>query len=98
MPGGGPVTLPIEVSVPSSPTRNSSTVPVRPVSTYRKPPLETRSIVPGFVVANLATSYKLTEHATVTARVENLFNEHYEEVAGFGEPGFAMYGGLKLNF
>src|SRR5438067_9625327 len=56
MPGGGPVTLPIEVSVPSSPTRNSSTVPVRPVSTYRKPPLETRSIVPEFVVAATAAS------------------------------------------
>ena len=54
--------------------------------------------IPGYVVANLATAYKLTDHATVTARITNLFNQHYEEVAGFGEPGFAMYGGLKLTF
>lgn len=57
-----------------------------------------RTRVPGYIVVNLSTAYKLTEHATVTARIANLFNEHYEEVAGFGEPGFSMYGGLKLTF
>ena len=54
--------------------------------------------VPAYIVANLATTYRLTDYATLTLRMDNLFNEHYEEVDGFGEPGFAMYGGFKLQF
>lgn len=56
------------------------------------------SHVPGYIVVNLATSYRLTDHATFTLRMDNLFNEHYEEVDGFGEPGFAVYGGFKVQF
>jgi vitamin B12 transporter len=52
----------------------------------------------GYIVANLATSYDLTDYATLTLRAENLFNEHYEEVDGFGEPGFSVYGGVKVKF
>jgi vitamin B12 transporter len=52
----------------------------------------------GYIVANLATSYDLTDYATLTLRADNIFNEHYEEVDGFGEPGFSVYGGFKLKF
>lgn len=57
-----------------------------------------RTHVPGYIVANLATSYRITDWATLTLRSDNLFNQHYEEVDGYGEPGFAVYGGLKLTF
>jgi len=56
------------------------------------------SHVPAYIVVNLATTYRLTDYAMLTLRMDNLFNEHYEEVDGFGEPGFAMYGGFKLQF
>ncbi len=54
--------------------------------------------VPGYVVVNLATAYRVTDYATLTLRMDNLFNQHYEEVDGFGEPGFAVYGGFKVTF
>ena len=56
IPDGKPATVPSGSSVPSLVTWNSSTVPVSPVSAYRKSPLEVRSIGPGFVVAATALS------------------------------------------
>jgi vitamin B12 transporter len=47
---------------------------------------------------NLATSYRITHYLELTARVDNLLNQHYEEVAGFGTAGISLYGGLKLTF
>ena len=52
----------------------------------------------GYVVVNLATSYKLTDNMTLTMRIDNLLNEHYEEVDGYQEPGFSIFGGLKMTF
>ena len=52
----------------------------------------------GYVVVNLATSYRLTDHATVTMRIDNLLNEHYQEVDGYQEPSLSIFGGLKLTF
>jgi vitamin B12 transporter len=52
----------------------------------------------GYVVVNLATSYKLTDYATITMRIDNLLNEHYQEVDGYQEPSLSIFGGLKLTF
>ena len=40
--------------------------------------------VGGYVLVNLATSYKITNSLELTARIDNLLNQHYEEVDGFG--------------
>jgi vitamin B12 transporter len=56
------------------------------------------SHVPAYIVCNLATTYRLTDYAMLTLRLDNLFNAHYEEVDGYGEPGFAAYAGFKLQF
>ena len=52
---------------------------------------------PGFTVANLTGSYELTRHVTLTARVENLANAHYEEAYGYGEPGRSAYLGIRFR-
>lgn len=52
---------------------------------------------PGFVTADLAGSYRVSEQLTVTARVENLTDKRYEESYGYNEPGRAVYVGLKLR-
>jgi vitamin B12 transporter len=52
---------------------------------------------PGFTVANLTGSYDVTKHLTLTARVENLGDTHYEEAYGFGEPGRSVYVGFKFR-
>jgi vitamin B12 transporter len=51
-----------------------------------------------YVLVNVAASYDVTPHATVFARVDNLFDAEYEEVLGYGTPGIAGYGGVKLTF
>ena len=57
----------------------------------------TRVIRPGFVVADLAGGYALNDHVRLTARIENLAGGHYEEVFGYGEPGRAIYVGIRLK-
>jgi len=51
----------------------------------------------GFVVADLAGSYRLDDHVTLTARIENLTDKRYEETFGFNEPGRAVYVGFRLR-
>jgi vitamin B12 transporter len=53
---------------------------------------------PGYVVFNLASSYQLTEHAMLTLRIDNALNEHYQEVDGYQEPDFSIFGGVKFTF
>ena len=44
-----------------------------------------------------AADYKVNDHAKVFARIDNLFDERYEEPTGFLRPGFAVYGGIRLT-
>jgi vitamin B12 transporter len=49
-------------------------------------------------LVNLSGTYGLTENIKLFARVENLFNEDYEEAGGFGVPGSSLYSGIKAGF
>lgn len=51
-----------------------------------------------YTLVDVAASYKLTENAEIYGRVENLFDEQYEEVFSYGTPGRAAYAGLRVNF
>ncbi len=51
-----------------------------------------------FGVVNLAASYKMVKHVEVYGRVENLFDQDYEEARTFGTPIRSVYGGLRVNF
>ena len=42
-------------------------------------------------------SYKLTPQMEIYGRVENLLDQRYEEIYGFGTPGLAAYGGLRIR-
>ncbi len=52
----------------------------------------------GFVTANLNAAYELTDQVTLTARIENLADEHYQQVFGYGEPGRSGYVGVRLRY
>ncbi|MGV8928538.1 MAG: TonB-dependent receptor plug domain-containing protein [Brevundimonas sp.] len=52
----------------------------------------------GFVTAHLNGSYVLTEAVTLTARVENLSDERYQQVFGYGEPGRSGSVGVRLRY
>jgi vitamin B12 transporter len=51
-----------------------------------------------FVTANLTGSYVLTDKITLTARIENLADERYQQVFGYGEPGRSAYVGIRLRY
>ncbi|HST92132.1 MAG TPA: TonB-dependent receptor [Brevundimonas sp.] len=51
-----------------------------------------------FVVAHLNGSWALTEAVTLTARIENLGDERYQQVFGYGEPGRSAYAGIRLRY
>ena len=51
-----------------------------------------------FITANLNGSYALTDKVTLTARIENLMDERYQQVFGYGEPGRSGYVGIRLRY
>lgn len=52
---------------------------------------------PGFLVADLAGAWRLTDGISLTARVENLADTHFQEAYGYGEPGRAVFVGVRLG-
>lgn len=50
-----------------------------------------------YSLVNLSGNYLITKWLTAFARVDNLFNAHYEEVGGFNTPGFSVFGGVKIK-
>ncbi len=56
---------------------------------------------PAYTKVNVTFSYKLMESERRTlelfGRVENLFDEDYEEVYGYEAPGFAAFGGIRMT-
>lgn len=51
-----------------------------------------------FTLVDLTADYAATENFNVFGRMENVFDKHYQEVRGYGEPGLAAYGGVKAKF
>ena len=51
-----------------------------------------------YSLLNFAASFELAEYLELYARFENILDEDYEQVYGYGVQGFAVYGGAKLNF
>lgn len=51
----------------------------------------------GFVTADAAIAYAVNDRLSLTARIENLADEDYQESYGYGEVGRAVYVGLRLR-
>lgn len=52
----------------------------------------------GFVLASLRASYPITDQLEVYGRVENLFDEQYATVSGYGTYGRNAYVGVRAKF
>jgi vitamin B12 transporter len=53
---------------------------------------------PSFVVWNLSASYDVTKQVQAYVRIDNLFNEKYEEILFFGTPIRSIFGGVRINY
>ncbi|MEW6501129.1 MAG: TonB-dependent receptor [Thermodesulfobacteriota bacterium] len=51
-----------------------------------------------YTVVNVAGSYALTPHLDLYGRIDNLFDEKYEEAWSYATPGLSAYGGAKFHF
>ena len=51
-----------------------------------------------FTVVGMSASYDVTRSLQVYARLDNVFDEHYEEVLGYQAPGVAGFMGLRLSY
>ena len=56
-------------------------------------PFETRP----YTLVNVASTYTINQNLKAFARIDNLFNEHYQNPIGFLRPGFAAYAGMRWN-
>jgi vitamin B12 transporter len=54
--------------------------------------------LPAFDVWTLTVSYDVTKQVQIYARVDNLFNEKYEEILNAGTPIQSIYGGLRVAY
>jgi vitamin B12 transporter len=54
--------------------------------------------ISSFKVWNLSATYEVSKNILVYTRVDNLFNEKYEEVLFFGTPIRSIFGGMRMNF
>ena len=52
----------------------------------------------GYALAGIRAEMPVTHNVSIYGRVDNLFDEHYETVAGYGTYGRAAYGGIRLRF
>jgi len=51
-----------------------------------------------YALVNLNANYKISNRVSVFGRVENLFDERYEEVFSFAAAGRGAYGGVRVAF
>lgn len=58
----------------------------------------TRIRMPSYTLINGAVSYDLIQNAQVFLRLDNILDDEYEMIKGYGTPGFSAYGGVKILF
>jgi len=56
---------------------------------------ETNLYAPGYTIVNLRGDYAINDRFKVFARVDNLFNLHYQNPTGFLAPGLGVFGGVR---
>ncbi len=55
-----------------------------------------RVTMPSFTLINAVSSYDIFQNVQVSVRLDNLLDEKYELIKGYGAPGFSAYFGFKL--
>ena len=51
-----------------------------------------------YVLVTIAASFDVSQDIQLVARLENAFDETYQEVFGFASPGIGVYAGVRIGF
>ena len=54
-----------------------------------------RVTLDSYILVNLSASVQMSEVFRISGRVENLLDEEYQEVLGYGTPGLSAYVGIR---
>jgi len=65
---------------------------------YQADSIDTGAALDDFGVVDLTASYQVTDNFRIYGRIENLFDEDYQEVIGYNSAEQAVYVGLRLGF
>ena len=57
-----------------------------------------RTELDSYVLVNLSATYDVSEDFEIYIRLENLFDEDYQEVISYATPGRSVYGGVRFRF
>ncbi len=57
-----------------------------------------RVTTPGYVLVNLNTRYTVNQYLQIFGRLDNLLNKKYQEVFGYGTPGFSAFAGFQVSY
>ncbi len=57
-----------------------------------------RAVVDAWTRVDLSASYKLTDTVELFGRIDNLFDEDYQQVLDYGTPGISAYAGVRARF
>lgn len=55
-------------------------------------------VLRSYRLVNMSISHNINKNLEIYARANNVFDEDYEEVKGYGTYGAAFYGGVKVNY
>ena len=50
-----------------------------------------------FTLVNVALSWDILPRIQLYLRVDNILDQQYELIKGYGTPGLSMYGGFKIQ-
>lgn len=59
---------------------------------------DTTGPLPSYITVNVSGTYDLAPGVTMVGRIDNLFDEQYEEVPGYGTLGIGGYTGLRFVY
>ena len=50
----------------------------------------------GYTLFNAAFSFDINPNLQIFSRLDNIFDQEYEIIKGYGTPGFSAYGGVNF--
>ena len=59
---------------------------------------DTGGVADAYTVVNLYGSYRISENVELFARVENVFDEQYQELAGYNTADASVFGGIRATY
>ena len=65
--------------------------------TYNDDETDNNGLVADWIRVDLRSAYQLTDEVELFGRVENLFDEQYQDILGFGTPGLSGFVGIRVR-